>query len=107
MTTTIINSSSKDGRTGGGGEQSEDYPVPTGREEVGDEGDTLPDSPNYPWGGNSPVHRRPVREPAEGAAAKRDVKQYRWERLGDLFVNSPNDREAVEEEEEEGSLGED
>lgn len=88
--TTTSDSSSRDG-----GAES-DYPFPTGKED--DNADRLPNNPNYPWGGDGPVHRhRPVTDPknkaSDEAGPKHGTKHSRWDRvLTKLMVNLPKAR---------------
>lgn len=77
--TTTSDSSSRDG-----GSETE-YPVPTSSKDDDGRADTLPNNPNYPWGGDGPVHRhRPVISPddqaSDEAGPKRGMKRRRWDR---------------------------
>lgn len=77
--TTASDSSSRDSGT------ESEYPVPTSSKDDDGRADTLPDNPNYPWGGDGPVHRhRPVISPddqaSDEAGPKRAMKRRRWDR---------------------------
>lgn len=80
------------------------YPVPTGKKAPDNE---LPENPNYPWGGDSPLHRhRNVTELGDGldAGAKRirsswssrlgrivDKVKRVWKRRGEGGEETAND----------------
>lgn len=88
-------------------EKESDYPFPTSQEQSNV--DELPDNPNYPWGGDSPVHRhQPVTHPGEannGAVPKHGMKRSRWDRA--VSKAKAKWHESRQEEDEAQKLSED